>query len=77
VYYDFAVLPAPLDSLFPNVNRWLSESLERLGRSPFRFLGTAFILKCSKPLPYATKAQEPKAAEPQSVQSLNQHGAVA
>lgn len=48
VYYDFNVLPPPLDAVLPTAALWLSERLQRLSRSPFRFLGSAFLVKCRK-----------------------------
>jgi ubiquinone/menaquinone biosynthesis C-methylase UbiE len=45
VYYDFNVLPAPLDTRWSRASVRLSRRLECLGRSGLRRLGTGFILK--------------------------------
>jgi SAM-dependent methyltransferase len=48
VYFDFNVLVAPLDRWLPRASVWLAERLEGLRRTPLRFLGSAYILKCRK-----------------------------
>jgi ubiquinone/menaquinone biosynthesis C-methylase UbiE len=46
--YDFHIIPPPLDSLFSRVNAFLSDHLEFLCRSRFRFLGRGYMVKCEK-----------------------------
>lgn len=47
-YYDFEVIPAPLDEKIPRISSFLSSKLEFLCRSKLRFLGTGFMVKCRK-----------------------------
>lgn len=48
LYYDFEVIPAPLDARIPRISSFLSSKLEFLCRSRLRFLGTGFMVKCRK-----------------------------
>lgn len=48
LYYNFKLIPFPLDRLFPRVTVWQSEFFERLDRTPLRFLGTGFIAEAVK-----------------------------
>ena len=59
LYYDFNIIPSPLDAKMPRVSVSLSETLEWLCRSKFRFLGTGFMAKCRK--------QELRQQEPASI----------
>jgi ubiquinone/menaquinone biosynthesis C-methylase UbiE len=47
-YYNFTLLPFPLDRLLPGLTVWLSRRLEGLSRGPLRWLGTGFIVKAEK-----------------------------
>lgn len=48
VYYDFNLFLPPLDARFPKAEVSLSDKLEFLGRSKLKFLGTGYMLRCSK-----------------------------
>ncbi len=48
LYYNFKLVPFPLDRLLPKFTVWLSKVCEHLDRTPLRFLGTAFIVKAKK-----------------------------
>lgn len=48
LYYNFKLIPYPLDRNFPRLTVWQSGIFESFGRSPLRFLGTAFIVKTVK-----------------------------
>lgn len=48
VYYDFNVIPAPVDAKIPRVSVSLSQRLEFLGRGRLKYLGTGFLAKCRK-----------------------------
>ena len=48
VYYNFKLVPFPLDRLFPRFTVWTSKIFEHLDRSPLKFLGTAFIVEGTK-----------------------------
>lgn len=47
-YYNFRLVPHPLDRLFPRVTVLQSRALEFLGKTVLGFLGTGFILKARK-----------------------------
>jgi 2-polyprenyl-3-methyl-5-hydroxy-6-metoxy-1,4-benzoquinol methylase len=49
LYYDFNLIPAPLDAKIASVSVALSSRLEFLGRSWLKFLGTGFMVTCRKP----------------------------
>lgn len=49
LYYDFNLIPAPLDAKIASASVALSSRLEFLGRSWIKFLGTGFMLTCRKP----------------------------
>ncbi len=51
VYFAFNVVPAPLDNLFPRRSAQLSRRLERLGKSPLKRLGTAFLAVATQARP--------------------------
>jgi ubiquinone/menaquinone biosynthesis C-methylase UbiE len=48
VYYNFKLVPFPLDRLFPRFTVWTSQIFEHLDRTPLKFLGTAFIVEARK-----------------------------
>jgi ubiquinone/menaquinone biosynthesis C-methylase UbiE len=48
MYYNFKLVPFPLDRAFPRFTVWFSKVCEPLDRTPLRFLGTAFIVKATK-----------------------------
>ena len=48
VYYNFKLVPFPLDRLFPRFTVWTSKIFEHLDRTPLKFLGTAFIIEATK-----------------------------
>ncbi len=47
-YYNFKLVPFPLDRFFPRFTVWTSKIFEHLDRTPFKFLGTAFIVEGKK-----------------------------
>jgi ubiquinone/menaquinone biosynthesis C-methylase UbiE len=47
-YYNFKLVPFPLDRLFPRFTVWTSKIFEHLDRTPLKFLGTAFIVEANK-----------------------------
>lgn len=48
LYYDFHIIPAPMDSFIPKVSLFLSRNLEFLCRSKLKFLGRGLMVKCRK-----------------------------
>ena len=48
-YYDFNLLPCPLDERFPRVRATTSRALSGLARSPLRWLGTGYLFAARKP----------------------------
>lgn len=46
IYYDFNLLPRPLDRLHPRISLLLNKRFGFLRYSPLRWLGTGFIIKC-------------------------------
>ncbi len=48
LYYNFKLIPFPLDRLLPRFTVWTSSVFEHLDRTPLGFLGTAFIVKATK-----------------------------
>ncbi|KKW19786.1 MAG: Methyltransferase [Parcubacteria group bacterium GW2011_GWA2_51_10] len=52
-FYNFKLIPYPLDRKLPRLTIWQSKLLESLDHTPFHFLGTAFILKAKKISPEA------------------------
>ncbi len=48
VYYNFKLVPFPLDRYFPRFTVWTSKVFEHLDRTPLKFLGTAFIVEATK-----------------------------
>ena len=48
VYYDFEVVPMPLDRLFPLAASWIARRLEGLRNSWLRSIGTGFIVRTIK-----------------------------
>ena len=48
IYYDFNVLPRPLDGDHPRVAVALAERLEVLYRTPLRWLGTGFLVRARR-----------------------------
>jgi len=48
-YYNFNILPFPLDKAFPGLSVRISRGLERFCRGRMRRLGTGFIVKARKP----------------------------
>jgi ubiquinone/menaquinone biosynthesis C-methylase UbiE len=50
VFYNMKIALRPLDKIFPALACWISEQLERFGRTPIlRRLGTGFIVTVSAP----------------------------
>ncbi len=49
-FYNFKLIPYPLDKFFPLLTVKTSEWLEKLDRGPLSFLGTGFIYLARKPL---------------------------
>lgn len=48
VYYNFSVLPFPLDRLFPRLAVRASRAMERFGRGALGWLGTGFIVRAER-----------------------------
>lgn len=48
VYYNFKLVPSPLDRLLPRWTIWTSSGLEFLRAGPLRWLGTGFIVKAGR-----------------------------
>jgi ubiquinone/menaquinone biosynthesis C-methylase UbiE len=48
VYYNFKLIPFPLDRYLPRFTVWTSKIFEHLDRTPLKFLGTAFIVEAKK-----------------------------
>ena len=48
LYYNFKLVPFPLDRFFPRCTVWTSKIFEHFDKTPLRFLGTAFIVKATK-----------------------------
>ncbi len=48
VYYNFAVVPSPLEELFPAASLHLAQQLDGLRTSRLAWLGTGFIIKAVK-----------------------------
>jgi len=48
VYYNFKVIPFPLDMWLPRLTVAQSRLFEHLDRGPFKWFGTGFILKATK-----------------------------
>lgn len=48
LYYNFKLVPYPLDRLFPRFTVWFSGVCEHLDMTPLKFLGTAFIVRATK-----------------------------
>ncbi len=48
LYYNFKLVPLPLDRWFPRFTVWTSKVFEHLDRTPLKFLGTAFIVEATK-----------------------------
>ena len=48
IYYDFNLLPRPLDARYPNLARSISNRFDYLGRGRLRWLGTGFIVSARK-----------------------------
>jgi ubiquinone/menaquinone biosynthesis C-methylase UbiE len=48
LYYNFKLIPFPLDRLLPRFTVWTSKVFEHLDHTPLKFLGTAFIVKATK-----------------------------
>ena len=48
MYYDFNLIPAPVDAKIPSISVFLSSNLEWLCRGKLRFLGTGLIAKGRK-----------------------------
>jgi SAM-dependent methyltransferase len=48
LYYDFEILPAPLDRLFPRAAAWLADRCESQARGLLRSLGSGYAVKCRK-----------------------------
>jgi SAM-dependent methyltransferase len=47
-YYNFKLVPYPLDRFLPRLTVWQSALFEKLDRTPLRFLGTGFIVEAAK-----------------------------
>ncbi len=47
-YYNFELLASPLDTIFPTMAKYAAQNLERLHKSPLRWLGAGFIVKAEK-----------------------------
>ena len=45
VYYNFKLIPYPLDNMLGRVTVWQSKAFEPLDKTPLKWLGTAFIVK--------------------------------
>jgi len=45
VYYNFRLIPKPFDKMFKSIDLWIARCLQKLSRSPLRFLATAMVLK--------------------------------
>lgn len=50
-YYNFRLIPYPIDRLFPRLTVRQSAMTERLDRTPLRFIGTGFIVAAHKSAP--------------------------
>lgn len=48
LYYNFKLVPFPLDRFLPRFTVWTSKVFEHFDRTPLKFLGTAFIVKATK-----------------------------
>ena len=48
IYYDFNVLPRPLDARHPRVAVALAQRLEALHHTPLRWLGTGFLVNARR-----------------------------
>lgn len=48
IYYNFKLIPYPLDKWFPKITIWQSKLFERLDSTFLKFLGTGFIIKARK-----------------------------
>ncbi len=48
LYYNFKLVPFPLDRYLPRFTVWTSMLLEHLDHTPLKFLGTAFIVEAKK-----------------------------
>jgi ubiquinone/menaquinone biosynthesis C-methylase UbiE len=48
MYYNFKLIPFPIDRFFPRFTVWTSKIFEHLDRTPFGFLATAFIVEATK-----------------------------
>ncbi len=48
VYYNFKLVPFPLDRWFPRFTVWTSKIFEHLDKTPLKFLATAFIVEATK-----------------------------
>ncbi len=48
VYYNFKLVPFPLDRYLPRFTVWTSKVFEHLDKTPLKFLGTAFIVEAKK-----------------------------
>jgi ubiquinone/menaquinone biosynthesis C-methylase UbiE len=49
VYYNFKLVPSPLDRWLEGFTVWSSRQLERLARGPLRWLGTGMLIRVRKP----------------------------
>jgi hypothetical protein len=47
-YYNFGFMLSPLDTIFPTTAKTAAQNLERLHKSPLRWLGAGFIVKAEK-----------------------------
>jgi SAM-dependent methyltransferase len=47
-YYHFGMFPAPLDEFFPRAALKTARRLERLQKTPLRWLGAGFLIKAQK-----------------------------
>ena len=47
-YYNFRLIPKPVDQWVKSFDLWLARRLQSLSRSPLRYLGTAMVLKGDK-----------------------------
>lgn len=45
LYYDFNIMPPPLDRKMPRISSVLSRNLEFLCRSRLKFIGTGYLMK--------------------------------
>ena len=48
LYYDFEVVPMPLDRLFPHASSWIARHLEMLRNTCLRRVGTGIIVRAVK-----------------------------